>query len=202
MSNFEIYHHTFDPGTVCLGGNAAPNVGSNYLVLVGPMVDLSLMPSHRVAISNLVSHTTNTAYDVAELDEGDTYYVDRDYIFGALPGFLRSLNGIRTANDDKTAPATDLEFLCFSVEEPVRVYILCKRPRKSDYVASYHETDFRALCIELAGPFRRQSDQRGSGVGSSGMAGSKLRRSPRGRDGIHRRSNGLLRDLELAVSGR
>lgn len=81
------------------------------------------MPSHRVQISNLVTHSQET-YEVAELDEGDTYYVDRDFKFGALPSFLRALNGIKTANADKTADGKDGEFLCFDVEEKVRVYIL------------------------------------------------------------------------------
>jgi hypothetical protein len=45
MGFLETYYATRDPGTVCLGGNDAPGVGSNYLVLVGPMHDLSQHPT-------------------------------------------------------------------------------------------------------------------------------------------------------------
>ena len=41
-----------------------------------------------------------------------------------MPPFLQYLNGIRTANNDAHSDPNDLEFLCFDVEEPVRVYVL------------------------------------------------------------------------------
>ena len=57
MGGFEIYYSVRDPGTVCIGGNAAPHIGylgntdhSNYLVLVGPMVDLTMHASHQVEV--------------------------------------------------------------------------------------------------------------------------------------------------------
>ena len=44
-----------------------------------------------------------------------------------MPPFLQYLNGIRTANNDAHSDPNDLEFLCFDVEEPVRVYLLRQR---------------------------------------------------------------------------
>ena len=57
MGYFELFYSIRDPGTVCLGGNAAPNVDSNYLVVVGPMVNLDMHASHQAEISNLVTHS-------------------------------------------------------------------------------------------------------------------------------------------------
>ena len=74
-----------DPGRVCLGGNDAPGVGANYLVLVGPMVDLSLAPSHRVEIRNLQTHSTSpTPPRVSQMGVGDTYYTDEQYLLRAI----------------------------------------------------------------------------------------------------------------------
>jgi hypothetical protein len=125
-----------DPGKVCLGGNDAPGTGANYLVLAGPMVDLTRAPTHRVEITNLVSHSSGQPPYVAQADTwrapytsamgvGDSYYADwADVKLGSLPPFLHSLVGIKTNNGDKFADGGDGEFLCFDVDEPVRVYLL------------------------------------------------------------------------------
>jgi hypothetical protein len=47
-----------------------------------------------------------------------------DYTFKNLPPFLHSLNGIKTSNEDAQSPETDDSWLCFTVEEPARVYIM------------------------------------------------------------------------------
>ena len=57
MGFYNLYFEIFDKGRVCLGGNDAPGVGSNYLVLVGPITDLLMHPSHRVDINNLRTHS-------------------------------------------------------------------------------------------------------------------------------------------------
>lgn len=123
--NLEIYYHVFDPGRVCLGGNDAPGVGSMYHVMVGPETQLEEMPSHRVEILNAASHSTQpTPFEVGQIGSGDTYHTDRDYTLNDIPMFLHSLNGIKTSMEDKHTPATDEQWLCFDVDEPVRVYIL------------------------------------------------------------------------------
>ena len=92
-------------------------MGANYLVLVGPMVDLSLAPSHRVEIRNLQTHSTSpTPPRVSQMGVGDTYYTDEQYKFRNIPSFLHSLNGIKTVNvPDRYASGTDTEFICFDV---------------------------------------------------------------------------------------
>ena len=124
MGFFELYFSIRDPGQVCLGGNDAPNVGSNYLVMVGPMVNMHQHASHQVAITNLQTHS-QAGYEVSTINSGDPYYVDRDYTFNTLPEFLQYLNGIKTANDDCPDPnPSDESWICFDVVEPVRVFIL------------------------------------------------------------------------------
>jgi hypothetical protein len=240
MGFYNLYYEMFDAGQVCLGGNHAEGVESNYLVFVGPVTDLTMHPSHRVDILNMRTHScpngastpgthgvdpanpeysathpalplpgklccysgcgpncgnwdcggsgagmgipgnaldypcgstqdprpvlgsdepghalggcvcppdayvgqrdcteTNDLhqdadgievmggdYVVAEIGPGDMYYVDRSYTAADLPPFLQYLNGIRTANNDAHSDPNDLEFLCFDVEERVRVYVM------------------------------------------------------------------------------
>ena len=52
------------------------------------------------------------------------YYGDRDYVMTEIPPFLTGMNFVRTANDDKRADASDLEFLCFNVDDDATVYLL------------------------------------------------------------------------------
>ena len=63
-------------------------------------------------------------YIVSEIGPGDMYYIDRTYVATNLPPFLQYLNGIRTANNDAHSDPNDTEFLCFDVEEKVRVYVM------------------------------------------------------------------------------
>ena len=57
---------------------------------------------------------------------GDPMYVDRDYQIIGLPPFLHGLNALRPSNGDADvqAPASDEEWFCFEVAEPVRVFLL------------------------------------------------------------------------------
>ena len=121
-----------DPGRVCLGGNDAPGVGSMYHVMVGPETQLEEMPSHRVEIMNVQSHSQQQVpFEVKQMGAQDKYYTDRDYTFKDVPIFLHSLLGIAQANDDKRSPADDDSWLCFEVDEPVRVYLMMD-PRNRD----------------------------------------------------------------------
>ena len=65
-----------------IGGNDAPGVESNYIVLVGPPVDMTCHPSGKVDISDVTSHTRHPElpYRVAELHTKQPYYVDRSYV--------------------------------------------------------------------------------------------------------------------------
>jgi hypothetical protein len=99
MGYFELFYSIRDPGKVCLGGPGAPGVGSNYLVLAGPMVDLRQHASHQVEITNLVVHSQNS-YQIATLNSGDKYNTDRNSVLGELPMFLQNLNGVRNSEND------------------------------------------------------------------------------------------------------
>lgn len=127
MGAYEVYYQIHDPGAVCVGGNDAPGVASNYLVLAGPMVDISEHPSHRVAINNLVTHSKHK-YKVSTINSKDPYYVDRKYTLGELPLFMQFLNGVLTANGDCPDPRpNDDKFVCFDIEERARVFVMHDR---------------------------------------------------------------------------
>jgi hypothetical protein len=71
MGFFNLYYQIFEKGNVCLGGNDEGSMekvmndqgnmelfpGSNYLVLVGPVTDLTMHPTHRVKITDLLTHS-------------------------------------------------------------------------------------------------------------------------------------------------
>ena len=141
MGTFLIFYENKPNGKVCLGGNDAPGVASNYIVLVGPPVDMTCHPSGKVEISDVTSHTAadtdanpELAYRVAELHTKQPYYVDRSYVLTSVPSFFVGLQSIMTGNNDKHSalePTVDPEtgeftdgFICFTVAEDARVYIL------------------------------------------------------------------------------
>ena len=141
MGTFLIFYENKPNGRVCLGGNDAPGVASNYIVLVGPPVDMTCHPSGKVEISDVTSHTAadtdanpELAYRVAELHTKQPYYVDRSYVLTSVPSFFVGLQSIMTGNNDKHSaeePTVDPEtgeftdgFICFTVAEDARVYIL------------------------------------------------------------------------------
>jgi len=47
-----------------------------------------------------------------------------NFKLGSIPSFLHSLVAIRTNNGDKYSDGNDEQFICFNVDEPVRVYLL------------------------------------------------------------------------------
>ena len=57
------------------------------------------------------------------LDKGSKQYIDRDYLFDYIPGFLRKETYIKTAGNDKMINENEL---CFSFETnvPITVYIV------------------------------------------------------------------------------
>ena len=75
------------------------------------------------------------------------YYVDRDYVLVGLPPFLQYLVGIKTAMDDAHSDPSDAQFLCFSVTERARVFVLfdaraSDQPQwlKDDFIDKHEET--------------------------------------------------------------
>lgn len=66
-----------------------------------------------IKIFDVRSHSKIGEYEAAPVHTGVHYYIDRDFVIQGLPDFLHGVMGVKTANDDKHSPATDLEFLCF-----------------------------------------------------------------------------------------
>ena len=136
MGTFNIFYEDMPNGRVCLGGNGNTGAESNYIVMAGPPVDMTCHPTTVVEINSLTSHTSNqgTPYRVAILHLKQTYYVDRDYTLTSVPSFFVGLKSIMTGNSDKhsaeepTVDPTTGEFvdgfICFTVAEDSRVYIL------------------------------------------------------------------------------
>lgn len=54
-------------------------------------------------------------------------YTDRQYTINNLPNFLKGLWAVKTPNDDKASPDTDLEWLCFDIGTRATVYVLYDR---------------------------------------------------------------------------
>jgi len=68
-----------------------------------------------------VDSLTPTYYETATLQEGNPYYVDRDYRIASIPADLKNLTWIKTANNDKFS--TGDRFLSFRVSSSVIVYV-------------------------------------------------------------------------------
>ena len=136
MGTFNIFYKDFPNGKVCLGGNGNTGAESNYIVMAGPPVDTTCHPSHKIEISDLTTPSRDPSapqYRVAELHPKQTYYVDRSYVLTSVPSFFVGLQSIMTANDDKhsqqavsinAAGGFEDGFICFTVKEDARVYIL------------------------------------------------------------------------------
>jgi len=107
-TNLKLYKKFFAGGPVVLGANNAPgaaNSGSNYIVLVVPVP----------LITNL------NRYEVATLNVGSEYYVDRTYTITSMPSNLRGQEGIKTANDDKYQ--TSETWITFNLAMASDIYI-------------------------------------------------------------------------------
>ena len=88
------------------------------------------MPANEVSIMNVATHSTRS-YEAAPITIGQPFYTDRMYALTELPDFLTGLMGIKTACDDKHSDPTDLEFLCFDINDRAAVYVLYDK-RASD----------------------------------------------------------------------
>ena len=75
---------------------------------------------------NCRTNTPTDCYTTGTLDVASDlhYYGDRTYVMTDIPDFLKGMNFIRTANDDKRADETDANFLCFTLTARSTVYVL------------------------------------------------------------------------------
>ncbi|MBN1479103.1 T9SS type A sorting domain-containing protein [candidate division KSB1 bacterium] len=61
-------------------------------------------------------------YVLACLEEGDQYYIDRDFVITGIPENLENLLWMKTANDDQYSTASSL--VQFRLDNPTRVYVV------------------------------------------------------------------------------
>ena len=97
------------------------------------------LPQPREVVANVRSRSIHGDYSITRIATGQRVYLDRSYLFEALPEYLEGCPGICTRNNDKHRPPSietelfvtttsidDEEFLCFDVvaEGSMAVYIL------------------------------------------------------------------------------
>lgn len=124
---------TYAPGTsVTL--TAAPTFGSNFTGWTGdttsganPIV-IKLGTSNKAFAANFVAQLISNistgsgkTYTLSTVAQGNSVYIDRNYIFTSVPSILQNAQFIRTANDDKTN--TSANFLSFDLSKNSMVYV-------------------------------------------------------------------------------
>ncbi len=108
---YNLYSKSVQSGRVTLGGNGGTLDDNMCIIFIKPMR----------ANTSLLTHLNKASYELAHVEVGDPYYVDRDYKVASLPDSLESLLWIKTANDDKTSK--DAEFLTFTLKLKSRVHV-------------------------------------------------------------------------------
>lgn len=74
-----------------------------------------------VAEGAIVLGLNKENYELAYLDVGDRYYVDRNYTIKSIPEAMKGYLWIKTANDDRDK--TENDFLSFQLRERAKIYI-------------------------------------------------------------------------------
>ena len=125
----------------------------------------------------------------------DTHdYGDRSYVMTEIPEFMVGMHFIRTANDDKRADATDLDFLCFHVDMRAVVFVLYDSRATSlpEWLSSvYTDQHVQALMTTDTGMVEGfeiyYSDVEAGQVcmGGNGITGSRLELRRRDRSACH-----------------
>ncbi len=108
---FNIYKKDFQDGQIVLGGNYGGMDDNMYQVFVVP----------HATKGNILAVMNRTTYQTAHVNEGDNYYIDRDYTVASIPDTLKDLVWLKTANDDKTVD--DEEFLKLYLKESALVHV-------------------------------------------------------------------------------
>jgi len=74
-----------------------------------------------VSSGSIVVGLTKDNYELAYLNVGDQYYVDRIYTINSIPEEMNGCLWIKTANDDRDKK--DENFFSFQLSEPAKIYI-------------------------------------------------------------------------------
>ncbi|GJL59414.1 MAG: hypothetical protein NPIRA03_22710 [Nitrospirales bacterium] len=140
---FSLFVRAFPAGTITLGGNASGGCCSMYSVIVksgsGGATTTPTTTTPTTTTPTTTTPTTSTSsssHSISNLtvasgqvyvvpasgiQAGGTVYRDRAYTFKSVPAVVQGAAYIKTANDDKAA--TNSNFLSFTVNEPVSVYV-------------------------------------------------------------------------------
>ena len=115
-------------GTQVVLYTATHILGMPYALSFQNMTDLAgnILPpnysiSYRFAQPVHVAAINRPDYQPAAVQEGTSYYVDRDYKIASIPNDLKSAIWLKTANDDKFSTGND--FLEFTVNQRVDLYV-------------------------------------------------------------------------------
>jgi hypothetical protein len=136
----DVSHYQFDPPltvqSAALDGDnqtvllttSEQQDGTTYTVTVSGVTDQADTPN---AVDNvsaqytyrtaLIGGLTPETYRVVTRSDGDSLYIDRDFVFTSIPTELADSRWILTANDDKYA--TDTSFIEFYLSRPADVII-------------------------------------------------------------------------------
>jgi hypothetical protein len=129
-----LYKRSYAKGTVTLGSNVdTPANGNMYMVMIVPAGTASpttdnttqAVTSQTPAITNF-SVATKKKYVVASgvLRVGSKVYIDRTYVtMSPLPSTVQGATYILTADDDKVASPKSSNFMSFTVDRSVTVYV-------------------------------------------------------------------------------
>jgi hypothetical protein len=138
----EETNYQIDPGVAVYGATLDADLttvhlstsehaeGVNYTLTVNNVRDRAASPNtiapnssvqYQVVLELVVDDLNKGNYQVAHLDVGDEYYVDRPYTVASLPSIYQNLTWIKTANDDKYEQSE--QFLSFTVNQNVTAYI-------------------------------------------------------------------------------
>jgi fibronectin type 3 domain-containing protein len=110
-SVYKVLSKAVKNGRIVLGGNKGTMDDNMYFVFAAP----------RLSSSSVLANLNKASYALSYLNEGDKYYIDRDYVLAAVPDTLDELLWIQTANDDKTNK--EAGFLKFRLNESARLFI-------------------------------------------------------------------------------
>ena len=81
----------------------------------------SIQYNFEVSSGSIVVGLTKDNYELAYLNVGDQYYVDRNYSINSLPEEMNDYLWIKTANDDRDKKGED--FLSFQLTEATKIYV-------------------------------------------------------------------------------
>jgi hypothetical protein len=125
--DYSVWYKMGFESIVDLAGNPLPE---NYSI------------SYKFNTPVMVDSLNNANYQTAQLSEGDTYFVDRQYQLASIPAVFQEVTWIKTANDDKFSVGD--EFLRFRIRETSQVFVAydTRLPQLPGWLDSWTQTAY------------------------------------------------------------